>query len=134
MAFITCNKKVKIRDMDGGEVIEFPIFKGYIGAVPKWVEEHHYFKKLCKDGTITQLIDDSSSKAEQQQKLSAEKEKKAAHEAEKKAAMDKAKAEAKALANQQAADNGLDKIAHKNLTKQLMEEAIKQVEDEFSTK
>ena len=79
--FINCKKSVEISD--GKQ--KYVILKDYIGDVPKWVENHWYFKALCKDGTVTSIVSTNDKDIE-------------AAESKAKAAADKAAAEAEAKA------------------------------------
>jgi hypothetical protein len=51
--FINTKKTISIKS-DNGTV--FAARAGWIGEIPKWVEEHWYFKALCKDGSITSIV------------------------------------------------------------------------------
>lgn len=51
--FINTKKTFQIKS-DNGTVFEAKA--GWIGEVPKWVEEHWYFKALCKDGSVTAIV------------------------------------------------------------------------------
>ena len=52
--FINTKKAVKITHDKSREVFEAKA--GWIGEIPKWVEEHWYFNALCKDGSITAIV------------------------------------------------------------------------------
>lgn len=62
--FINTKKTIKIIS-DNGTVFEAKA--GWIGEIPKWVEEHWYFKALCKDGSVTAIV--SSKDKDMQQAL-----------------------------------------------------------------
>ncbi len=51
--FINTKKSFKVKS-DNGTVFEKKA--GWIGEVPKWVEEHWFFKALCSDGSITAIV------------------------------------------------------------------------------
>ncbi len=51
--FINTKKTIKIKS-DNGTVFEARA--GWIGEVPTWVEEHWFFKALCKDGSVTAIM------------------------------------------------------------------------------
>jgi hypothetical protein len=51
--FINTKKTFKITSDNG---IVFEARTGWIGEVPKWVEEHWYFKALCDDGSVTSIV------------------------------------------------------------------------------
>ncbi|GHV35104.1 hypothetical protein FACS1894187_07090 [Synergistales bacterium] len=51
--FINTKKSFKIKGDDG---TVFEQRAGWIGEVPNWVENHWYFKALCKDGTVTAIV------------------------------------------------------------------------------
>ncbi len=51
--FVTCRKAVRFTADNG---TKWEMRPGFIGDVPQWVEEHPYFEKLCKDGTITAIV------------------------------------------------------------------------------
>ncbi len=51
--FINTRKSFKFTS-DNGTLFEKRA--GWIGEVPKWVEEHWYFKSLCKDGSVTAIV------------------------------------------------------------------------------
>jgi hypothetical protein len=51
--FINTKKTIKIVS-DNGTV--FSAKAGWIGEVPEWVQEHWYFKALCKDGAVTSIV------------------------------------------------------------------------------
>jgi hypothetical protein len=51
--FVNTKKTIKIVS-DNGTV--FSAKAGWIGEVPEWVQEHWYFKSLCKDGTVTAIV------------------------------------------------------------------------------
>ena len=99
-----------INQKDNNE--EFQITNGYIGEIPKWVEDDWYFKALAADGSVTEII------AEPPKKVTATDPDKAAVEAkakELKDAITKAKAEAKKEAEKEAEEKGLDVNAKKAL-------------------
>jgi post-segregation antitoxin (ccd killing protein) len=51
--FINTKKSFRIKS-DNGTVFEARA--GWIGEIPKWVEEHWFFKGLCKDGSVTAIV------------------------------------------------------------------------------
>lgn len=51
--FINTKKSFKVKADNG---TEFEVRAGWIGEVPKWVEDHWYFKALCKDGSVTAIV------------------------------------------------------------------------------
>ena len=53
--FINTKKAFKI-NADTKTQLSFEAKAGWIGEVPQWVEEHWYFKALCKDGTVTAIV------------------------------------------------------------------------------
>jgi len=50
---ITTKANIKITSDNG---TKFEAKAGWIGEVPQWVENHWYFKALCKDGTVTAIV------------------------------------------------------------------------------
>jgi hypothetical protein len=50
---ITTKANIKITSDNG---TKFEAKAGWIGEVPQWVENHWYFKALCKDGTVTEIV------------------------------------------------------------------------------
>lgn len=51
--FINTKKSFKVK---ADNATTFEARAGWIGEVPKWVEEHWYFKALCKDGSVTAIV------------------------------------------------------------------------------
>jgi hypothetical protein len=51
--FINTKKSIKIIADNG---TKFEARAGWIGEVPQWVENHWYFKALCKDGSVTAIV------------------------------------------------------------------------------
>ena len=51
--FVNTKRTIKIT-YDNGTV--FAAKAGWIGEVPNWVQDHWYFKALCKDGTVTAIV------------------------------------------------------------------------------
>jgi hypothetical protein len=58
--FINTKKCIRIVADNG---TKFEAKAGWIGEVPQWVEEHWYFKALCKDGTVTAIVKNSKANA-----------------------------------------------------------------------
>ena len=86
--YIHCKKHTGIIEGENKYIIP----RDYIGKVPEWVENHWYFKALCKDGTITSVVDSTDKEAADAEAKTKAAEKKAAAEAAKKAAEEEAKA------------------------------------------
>ena len=61
--FINTKNCIKIVADNG---TKFEAKAGWIGEVPKWVQEHWYFKALCKDGTVTAVVSAKDSAAPEQ--------------------------------------------------------------------
>jgi hypothetical protein len=55
---INAKANIKIVSDNG---TKFEAKKGWIGQVPQWVENHWYFKALCKDGTVTAIVKNSET-------------------------------------------------------------------------
>ena len=53
--FINTKKAFKI-NAETKNGLSFEAKAGWIGEVPNWVEEHWFFKALCKDGTVTAIV------------------------------------------------------------------------------
>ncbi len=53
--FVTCRKRVKFTHPDNPNVV-WEMKPGFIGEIPKWVEDHWYFTVLCKDGSISAIV------------------------------------------------------------------------------
>jgi len=51
--FINTTKNIRIISDNG---TKFEARAGWIGEIPKWAEEHWYFKALCKDGSVTAIV------------------------------------------------------------------------------
>ena len=51
--FINTKKSFKLTSENG---TAFEKRAGWIGEVPKWVEDHWYFKALCEDGSVTAIV------------------------------------------------------------------------------
>lgn len=68
--FINTKNAIKIVS-DNGTV--FSAKAGWIGEVPDWVQEHWFFKALCKDGTVTSIVStkDKAAQATPEQKPAA---------------------------------------------------------------
>ena len=118
--FVTARKAVRIR---GDEDTVFDMPAGYIGDVPAWVENHWYYKALCKDGVIVPLVKPTDTELEAADKAAKAKEAEAIKAAEKKAKLDKAKADAKKQAEKLADEQGLDVAASKKLIAKMQKEA-----------
>lgn len=127
--FVTCRKTVKITDDLTGEVFRMP--SGFIGSVPKWVENHWYYKAMCNSGTITAIVSTHDNDLEKTEAEAKSKETAKRIEQEKAAKINTAKANAKKEAAEEATEKGLTKIAAKDLEKKKVAEAIAEVESEY---
>lgn len=92
MATVISHRNIIIPAPDGSAAFNLP--KGYIGSVPKWVEETRYFRGLVKDGKVSvseSTKDNDLEKADEAAKAAEEKARAAA-----KATAEKSKAEQEA--------------------------------------
>ena len=108
--FINCKKNVEIVEGENKVLLS----AGYIGQIPPWVEEHWYFKALCKDGTITAVVKTEDNAAELASEAALKKDA-AEKAAAKKRLIDEAKAAAKEAAEKEAAETGLNVADTKKL-------------------
>ena len=106
---------------------EYQIDNGYIGEIPKWVENDWYFKSLAADGSITEIIAEKPKTTD----VDAEKAAKEAAAKALKEAITKAKAEAKVEAEKEAEEKGLDVNAKKALITERQAAAEAKVKAEF---
>lgn len=138
--FITCNKNVKIREEVPGktrvsgepEMREFDIPKDFVGSVPAWVAKHWYFKALCKDRTITTVVNTASTTLDAAAEAAKAKNAEVEREVEKMRRIDEAKNAARAEAEKAAEEEGLDQASKEDLINEAVTDAIKKVEEEFA--
>lgn len=134
--FINCRRACKIRgeiDTATKERMEYSIPKDYIGTVPEWVSKHWYFQALCKDATITTIVDTASNKVDEALN-NKDNEEVARLKAEKASELDAAKEQAKEAANKEADEKGLDEAGRKKLVAKLQRDAVKLVELKYADK
>ena len=107
---------------------EFHITNGYIGEVPKWVEDDWYFKLLAADGSVTEIIAEKTKAAD----IDTDKAAKEAAVKALKEAINKAKSEAKVEAEKEAEEKGLDVNAKKALIAEKQAAAESKIKAEFN--
>lgn len=134
--FVSCKYPRTIVDpaptKPGEQAQSFSMPRNYIGPVPAWVQNHWYFKALCKDGTITIVANTSSNAMEDAAAAAAAKEAANRLAQEKNVKINEAMEAARLQAEATAANEGLDQIARKELIATKEAEAKAAVEAEYA--
>lgn len=118
----------------GQQPESFHMPAGYIGPVPDWVRNHWYFAALCRDGTVTTVVNTSSSAQEVAAAKAAEAEAAARLLQEKNVKIKEAQESARLQAEADAAADGLDQTSRKKLIAEREAAAKAAVEAEYETK
>lgn len=117
----------------GEEPPVFHMAAGFMGSVPDWVREHWYFNALCKDGTVTVLVETGSSAVEAAAAQAQSIENQARLDQEKAVKIKEATEAAELEAEVEAAADGLDQVGRKKLIKKKVQEAVKAIEADYAT-
>lgn len=131
--FVQCKYPRKIVHMDDPS-ITFTLPKDYIGSVPGWVTKHPYFEALCKDGTVTTVVNTKDTALEAAQAAAAKAEETARLTQEMNVKIKEAQDAARLVAEGEAAAQGLDQNARKKLIAKKEAEAKAAVEAEYEVK